>query len=106
MRPPLDMGIMICKPISRSQFFLQLTRVETIENPSRFRVNNQIVQSECRQSIAKVQSNRAFSFSFSIPLCGLGVCTAAKCCVNLVFKGSVSLRESSDLDGSFHSLFL
>ena len=63
--------------------------------------NNQIVQSECRQSIAKVQSNRAFSFSFSIPLCGLGVCTAAKCCLNLVFKGSVSLRESSDLDGSF-----
>ena len=28
------------------------------------------------------------------------------CCVNLVFKGSVSLGESSDLNGSFHSLFL
>ena len=33
-------------------------------------------------------------------------CRKRFCCVNLVFKGSVSLRESSDLDGSFHSLFL
>ena len=33
-------------------------------------------------------------------------CRKRFCCVNLVFKGSVSLGESSDLDGSFHSLFL
>ena len=53
------------------------------------------------KALPKCRAIAPFLFSFSIPLCGLGVCTAAKCCLNLVFKGSVSLRESSDLDGSF-----
>ena len=63
MRPPLDMGIMICKPISRSQFFLQLTRVETIENPSRFRVYNfrstfrMVKESDVCESMSKVVLN-------------------------------------------------